>query len=223
MTRVLRSIRGFPYSKRFESNKITRRESGGKVALNLGLWKHYPDIDAMSHLTLAVKTLGFASDTRRIMLDRYVFSPLNSQNTAVSREAMAAYYNIVMGEEIQGLRIDRYNDIWQGYFAKKIVDVMNERVTVGIPLSEHRRNMHDLMRDMKSEFWGMIITERIVEWIATVKIQEHRSYVDAYCELAEALYRDAALIADTGVIRRYLRKIARNMQFWTDVYEEAVG
>lgn len=212
--------RGFPYSKRFQQTTIDVHESSGKVAINLGLWVNDPDVDAITNLALPVKITGFEGNQEKIMIDKDISCPIDSQNTAVSRTALAAYYFVLMGANVFGTKIDRFGDIWQGYFVKKVIDAMDERVVVGTPLADHRRNKHDFFKDMQNEMWGIVMTEKLVSWLSDFEIENTNSYVDAYLELIDRLGNDATKLTDNESMLRYFQTLVDSMRAWVDTYEK---
>ncbi len=214
--------RGFPYSKRFEQNSIESVKSSGRVAINMGLWINDPDVDAITHLAVPVKIVGFNSTRERMAVGRGTFCPINSQNTSVSRRAMTAYYYPIMGADIFGTKIDRFGDIWQGYFAKKIVDAMDERVVVGTPLTDHRRNKHDYLEDLQKEMWGIVINEKMLNWLVDLKIENTNTYADAYLELVSKLDVQAKDFTDNESMLRYFRKLVDSMRTWVETCERIV-
>ena len=211
--------RGFPYSERFKGNNISIKNKKAKIAINLGLWNNTPDIDAITHLSMPVKIIGF-KEMQKVILPKGVWSPINSQNTAVSKRALPSYYFLSMECKINGLKLDRYGDIWQGYFAKKIIDDLGEGVSVGTPVVSHDRNMHDYLTDLKAEFWGVLLTERIVTWLRQVDIDKS-SYIGAYFDLAEKISKDKNIISgELKEVNDYLEKLSGYMQIWANVCEK---
>jgi len=212
--------RGFPYSRRFEPTVIDISESTGKIAINMGLWVNDPDVDAITNLAVPVKVIGLDEIHESVMIDKGVSCPIDSQNTAISRTAMAAYYFVIMGGNVAGTMIDRFGDIWQGYFAKKIIDAMDERITIGKPLADHRRNKHDILKDMQNEMWGIITTEKLVSWLSDIDIENTKSYADAYSELINKLDTDMIKLTDSASMIRYFRTMVDAMRAWIETYEE---
>lgn len=210
--------RGFPFSKRWNDDAKFCTEYG-RLVLNLGLWVGTPDADAVTHLNGPIKSLGLKADIERVMLGKGVLSPINTQNTAFHRSALPCYYYILMGLKVDGLILDRYGDIWSGYFAKKVIDKMGDRVCIGKPLTDHRRNLHTLFDDLKAELMGMIITEKIVEFLEACDLNEN-TYEDAYLELADKL--QTAQIDDRPVVKRYMKKITNAMRIWVDACEKVL-
>lgn len=204
--------RGFPFSKRWNDNVKFRTEHG-RLVLNLGLWVGVPDADAITHLNGPVKSLGLDSGIDRVMLGQGVCSPINTQNTAFHKSILPCYYYILMGLKVEGLVLDRYGDIWSGYFAEKVIDKVGDRVSIGRPLTDHRRNLHNLFDDLKAELFGMILTEKIVKFLETCNL-DNKTYRDAYLELAEKL--STAPIDNKPVIKRYTKRIAHAMRIWVE-------
>ncbi len=205
--------RGFPYSRRWK-DKVTSNHSSGRIVLNMGLWTGTPDADAITHLSGPVTIKGLKSE--QVILAPGTFCPINTQNTAFHKDILPCYYYVLMGAQIGGLKLDRYGDIWSGYFAKKIIDKVGDRVSIGKPLTDHRRNRHDLFKDLKAELYGMIMTERLVEFLGQVDLSA-KTYSDAYLELAENL-RKANLGNEKG-INKYIAKLTNAMKIWVETCE----
>jgi len=207
--------RGYPFSKRIKEEKYHFEETFGRVVLNMGLWINDPDVDAVTHLANPTKIIRMKSKNEHIMLAPGTFSPINTQNTAFHRKILPCYYYVLMKAKIGGLMIDRYGDIWSGFFAKKAIDRMDERVTIGKPLTNHRRNVHNFLEDLKQELWGMLITEKLVDWLEKIQLEE-KDYFEAYLEIAEKLQVFKETFKEYA-IRKYLEKIIQAMNMWVNV------
>lgn len=173
--------RGFPYSKRGNAH-YKFRTSSGRVVLNLGLWVGAPDVDAITrleHHNLESINVPSLLDLSPLFLAKETFAPIPTQNTAFHKEILPCYYYIFMGKKIGGLRINRYGDIWSGLFAKKIIDAVGDHVTVGCPITIHKRNPHDIFEDLKEEFWGIIISNRLIDIIENMDISS-KTYIDFF-------------------------------------------
>lgn len=209
--------RGYPYSKRTRKEQLTETSSTGLVAVNAGLWTLDPDIDAVTRLNEDVKTLRMNRDS--VMLAPGTWSPVNTQNTAIWAEAMPAYYYVLMGEPVHGARLDRYGDIWSGYFIGKCVQHLDHRIAVGTPVARHERNSHNLLLDLRQELWGMILTESLTEILQRITLTGS-TYTDAYEDLARKLDAEIAVCEDpnfTPDVRAYFAKITATMRVWLDV------
>lgn len=212
--------RGFPYYKRWKDTAEYERASG-RVVMNAGLWLHHPDADAVTNLNEPVEITGMNSEN--IMLAPGVFSPINTQNTALHRDVLPAYYYILMGAPIEGSKIDRYGDIWSGFFSGKIVHHMNDRITVGAPLANHIRNKHDLLKDLRQEIWGMILTDYLAPILESMKLTG-TTYSQSYLELANKL--EKITLADDNLnpdAKKYFSQVTKSMRIWVDVCKELMS
>ena len=206
--------RGFPYCRRW-SDSISWGYSNGRVVLNMGLWLNHPDVDAITNLNEPVRVTGLKSE--QIMLSPGTYAPINTQNTAFHRCVLPAYYYIPMRARIHGMILDRYGDIWSGLFVKKIIDQKNDRVTIGKPLTDHRRNPHNLIKDLQSEIWGILITEYLAPAIESIEL-EGRTYADLYLDLAEKLSQ--LNFHPDKTVKKYFEKMSDAMRIWVDVCEK---
>lgn len=210
--------RGYPYSKRWKQTEIKKYKSKNRIVLNLGLWDGEPDVDAVTRLHKPVKVQSDSS--KKIMLSKGTNSPINTQNTAIHRDAMPAYYYIPMGVTIHGNKIDRYGDIWSGLFVKKVIDHMGDTVAVGGPTVIHNRNPHNLLKDLKEELSGMILTEKLVSILESIRLSSS-NYLDSYRELSdklqEAVKNDNEIDEET---KNYFYHIVKGMKTWSDVCEK---
>ena len=174
--------RGFPYRQRERRKaQITFAARNVAVAVNQGLWIGDPDVDALTWLGHPNVKLRW-QEVDSYCVGPKTWLPINSQNTAVSREAMMAYYFIPMNE----CGMDRMGDIFQGYFLEACVKAMDQGIRVGTPLVEHRRNSHNHMADAYKEIPGIRILEEMLPWLQEVKLDKG-SYEGAYLSLAAAL------------------------------------
>jgi hypothetical protein len=205
--------RGYPFSKRHKE-KYAYTQTTGQIALNMGLWTSDPDADAVTHLANPTRIVRMKGSYESIMLSPGTFSPINTQNTAFHRNVLPCYYYILMNASLKGLKIDRYGDIWSGFLVKKAIDKMNERVTIGKPIVDHRRNSHNYLKDLRHELWGMILTEEIVKWLEQLQL-ESNNYFDIYLEMANGLQKLKNNFQEYA-IRKYLEKIAHAMNIWVD-------
>ena len=205
--------RGYPFSKR-RKECYTFTQTTGQIVLNMGLWTADPDVDAVTHLANPTQITHMKSSHDSIMLERGTYSPINTQNTAFHRSALPCYYYVLMNASLRGLKIDRYGDIWSGFFVKKAIDQMNERVTIGRPIAIHKRNSHNYLKDLKCELWGMLLTEEIVKWLEDYQL-ESGNYFDIYLEMANGLNKLKNKFQEYA-IRKYLEKISNAMFVWVD-------
>lgn len=206
--------RGYPFGKRWQ-DEVRFGEGGGRVVVNMGLWVGDPDVDAVTRLALPVKSLGLQTERTILLQDCYM--PINSQNTAVHRDAMPTFYFVPQAVRIDGMLMDRYGDIWAGFFLNKAVSHMGDKIAVGPPVVDHRRNKHDLLRDLQNEFWGMLITEYLVPHIAEMSLSAN-TYLGTYQEIAENLR--GISIHHHPAVTEYIARLSSSMEKWTKVCEQ---
>ena len=211
--------RGFPYFARRQGRQLKMQDPiGRRVAMNAGLWISDPDVDAISRLALAPAPVVHNVQERSVILGGKTWSPINTQNTAVSREVIAAFYYVRMGFPVGGMSIDRFGDILSGYFAQKCVKSRGEMIRLGTPITDHRRTPHNLFKDLYNELAGIVLLEELLPWLIELRL-DGSSYAELYAHLAEALESQSAkfkgFIWDDGG-REFLVSTAANMRAWLD-------
>ncbi|MBV8780780.1 MAG: hypothetical protein JO353_05220 [Phycisphaerae bacterium] len=208
--------RGFPYARRHATPEITQKAETGRVKLNAGLWLGEPDLDAMTWLVSPVRSTRMNTDS--ILLGDNAWTPINTQNTALHRDLIVSYYFAKMGYPLGNLgAIDRYGDILSGYLCQATVRHMGDRIRVGTPLVDHRRNSHNYLRDATYEMGCVWLMEDLTAWLKDVKFSGS-NYAQSYLSLAAAL--DEAAERFTGFIwneaaRGYIHSLAYCMRTWT--------
>jgi hypothetical protein len=207
--------RGFPYHKRHKPSELTFREESATVRLNAGLWLQDPDLDAMTWLVTPVRVTSFNGES--VLLGKGVWSPINTQNTALHRDLIVAYYFVRMGYPLLGgIRIDRYGDIFSGYLVQACMQHMGHRVRVGTPIADHRRNSHNYIRDLEGEIACILMLEDFMAWLPTVKL-EGSSYSEAYSSLASAIDDQVGQFRGsiwTDATRGFFHEMTRCMRQW---------
>ena len=128
-----------------------------KIGVTAGLWLSDPDIDATTWLNGAVSGLSYSGQDQ-LLLAQSNWTPINTQNTSVVRDLIPAFLCVPMGWDVPGGKIQRYGDIWGGYFLQAIIQGTDYHVSFGRPLVDHRRNPHDYLDDLRGEFWGLMLT-----------------------------------------------------------------
>ncbi len=156
--------RGFPFGLRHTVNSpvVLAAVPATTVGVTAGLWLLDPDIDATTWLNGKVSGVGYTGPDS-FALAPGTWSPINTQNTSVVRDLIPAYFCIPMGWEVPGGKIERYGDIWGGYFLQAVLNGLPYCVAFGRPLADHRRNPHNYVDDLRHEFWGMILTDWLVD------------------------------------------------------------
>lgn len=213
--------RGFPYQRRQPAcSQIDTELSTGIVAINAGIWCGDPDVDAATRLvTRCVTKEKFTVD---YLLAPNTLMPINTQNTGIIREAIPAYYYVKMGHPVGGMKLDRFGDIFSGFFVQKCIQAVGHRIKVGSPVVEHRRSPHNLYKDLWNELAGMVIIDDMLHLLET-PLSPAKNYSDATVELAEKIEEWSAkqqgFLWDDA-LRGYFRNVAHNMNLWVEVCHE---
>lgn len=206
--------RGFPYKNRHSRRELLEELDDVEVAMNVGLWLDDPDVDAVGRLGERPHVTAYSGEP--FILGHDAWTPINTQNTALTRSAAAAYYYVRMGYAIEGLKIDRYGDILSGYFVQKCIRHLRESIRVGDPICHHHRTPHNLFKDLYHELAGMVVVEELLPWLRELKLSGD-SYVEAYAcladELAAASEHFRGFVFDQGG-RDFLRFTSENMKTW---------
>jgi len=204
--------RGYPFFARGCPQQQSREMRRIRVGINAGLWLAEPDLDATTWLNGPIRAV--AGEAEPLALGNATWSPINTQNTAVVRDLLPAYMCVPMGVPIGDLRLERYGDIWSGYFVQAVAKRLGYTVTCGGPLVEHRRNPHNYSKDLMHEFWGMVLLEDIYRLCRETALTSHTAR-DCYLELAEAIHKMGRDRTDLPAsIREYLSGLARSMSVW---------
>jgi len=126
-----------------------------------GLWLGDPDVDAMTWLSGGARSVAYAGPDR-VVLDQATWMPVNTQNTSFARDVIPCFPWVPMGWALPGGSLERYGDVWAGYLMQALLVGTPFHVSLGRPLSEHRRNAHNLNDDLRKEFWGLMLTDWFV-------------------------------------------------------------
>ncbi len=219
--------RGFPFRLRGASNapQTGARSAGARVGVTAGLWLKEPDIDATAWLNGKVESVGYTGP-QHFVLDQETWSPINTQNTSVVRDLIPGFLCVPMGHEVPGGKIQRYGDIWGGYFLQAVMRGTPYHVSFGRPLVEHRRNPHNYVDDLRFEYWGMILTD----WMTDLLRNEFRPtspvVTDKVVELAEFLRESACDKLPAWCpteVRRFLTSTAESLGAWAAVCRSVSG
>ena len=213
--------RGFPYGQRQREGALSTRVEEVEVRVNAGLWYGDPDVDAITRLALRPQVEP--SPVGSLVLDRGTWAPVNSQNTALHREALPAYWFVRMGQRLFGGAIDRFGDIFSGYFLQACAKHLGHGVRFGDPVADHRRNDHVVLEDLSVELPGIRSLEYLAEWLRELRL-EGAGYAEAYRSLSHALDEAAEeheLVAAEPGARAFLHETATSMRRWLDLLTRA--
>jgi hypothetical protein len=177
--------RGFPYYARHKSELINESKTKVDIHVNAGLWLKDPDVDGISWLVNPVHTVDFKGSS--VVLGKNTWSPVNTQNTALRRDAIASYYFVKMGYQLSGISIDRYGDIFSGFFSQACVRHMGGAIRFGTPLADHKRNSHNYINDASNEMACIVVLEDLLPWMTDDLKLCGNTYPDTYISLSHAI------------------------------------
>jgi hypothetical protein len=206
--------RGFPYFGRHRPAQLRQQRQAACVRMNAGLWLSEPDLDGMSWLVSPARATAFRGGS--LVLGPRTWSPVNTQNTALERQVVAAYYFVPMGYPLAGVTIDRYGDIFSGYFSQACARHLGHALRVGTPIADHRRNSHNYLRDAANELACIWLLEDLLAWLPEQPLAG-TTYAEAYIALSHSLEESLFHFrgpAWTAAARAYFHQMAFCMRKW---------
>jgi len=213
-------MRGFPFSKRVDI-KYKKKMGSGKIVTNVGLWTGVPDVNSMTLLEIqGIRSVGssglwdiWLNKEDNVFIAKDAMNIINSQNTALAKEVVSCYYYPKVPEVLF-----RFPDIWQGFFLKKCINTVGDYVSIGMPLVEHERNVHNLLSDFYKEAVAIQINERLVDLLESIELTKTKSYSTAYLELLDMLEKSVHRLGGTKV-QGWFKDIFNIGRVWVDVCE----
>ena len=149
------------------------------IAVVAGLWLGDPDIDAATRLAHPIKVTRYRLD-HNFFLAPGARAPFNSQNTALARAVLPAYF--------MSPHIGRFDDIFASFIVKRIADHLGWGVSFGRPLARQERNAHDLLQDFDMERLGMRHVDTLTEELAKTTLTSD-NFAACALEICEQLGR----------------------------------
>jgi hypothetical protein len=207
--------RGFPLKPRWAEPEISVSREAKTVVVNAGLWLDAPDIDAAAWLATPVETVGIAAGSASgIALAHGTWSPFNSQNTALAREVVPAYF--------LSPAIGRYDDIWASYIVGRIADHMGQTIRFGPPYVTQKRNQHDYLADFDKERFGMEATDMFVEWLRVLDLTG-QNYGECLSEIVARLHDEAHfLFAEKDTRLPIVQQFVEGLRIWSSIHYDAI-
>ena len=212
--------RGFPFALRESQNKPITVPISNEVIVGvmLGLWLNDPDIDATTWINGKVVSKAYTGPAK-LVLNQNTWTPINTQNTSVIRELIPAFLCIPMGYPVQGGRIERYGDIWAGYFLQAIITGTPYHIGFGRPLVEHRRNPHNYLEDLRREYWGMMLTDWLLQELRENFHCTSSTIIDRVGELSEFLAESACANLPSWCpknVKHFISETAKTISIWAE-------
>jgi reversibly glycosylated polypeptide/UDP-arabinopyranose mutase len=194
--------RGFPY-------RVRRKH---RVVISHGLWSHAMDMDARTQIAIGNVNIRRYPPIRQFIPFGYYF-PMSSMNLAFVRDITPLMYFPLMGKNPAGRAwgFDRYDDIWAGIFAKKILDHLGLAVASGSPFVEHKK-ASDPAVNAKKEQKGMRVNEDLWKFIDAVRLTG---------KTPAACYKELSVVI-TKLRPRYFADLAKAMGVWIRLFDTRI-
>jgi hypothetical protein len=175
--------RGFPYSKRNDKARYEFSEMTARAGIASGFVLGDPDINATERLEIGPKVKGYNSriaKTNLLVDTAQTWTAINTQNTAYHKDLFPLAFVLPM--------IGRYDDIWAGYIAERVMEVTEYSVYFGEPPVIQSRNPHSIWKDLRDELMGM-------------------EYTDAFCDCLKnaPVSGEYSILYNLGIVAAHLR------------------
>ena len=166
-------MRGYPIWEREVNNPL----------IQYGGWDNVPDLDAftqMKHEDLGAVE-GYEFDRKTMSMPNGVAFTGCIMNTAMKREAVPLLYQHMMGIERVGY--DRADDIWSGYFAKKICDHLRIPILINGKASIVHTRASNTRANLTKELVAYGYNDVLWKNLKTIKLKSE-NIIDCYEELS---------------------------------------
>ena len=173
--------RGWPYGVSAEEPRLLERMTTlvPKVAVSQAHIIGVPDCDAITRIL-------YNPVVREVAMSGGVtpgtWTPFNSQATMWDG-TWAPLMACLPGE------VDRYDDIWAGFIAERIMQCKQRCLYVGEPAVVQRRNHHDPRSDLRREMYGLRRTHSLIRLLnnTPTHANEEHSLVSLYRHIADTI------------------------------------
>ena len=151
--------RGFPHT--VGRAKVTEPTTDARIGVAAGLVIGDPDIDAVTRMEVrpdigSVHQLGQTG----VVVERGTWTVFNSQNTAVIRELIPAWF-MMPG-------VGRHDDIYASLVVQRVARERNLHVHFGPPFTYQQRNEHNLITDLRAEIDGMENVTKLADLLDSI-------------------------------------------------------
>jgi len=183
------------------------------IGLSHGLWLENPDIDAITQLGGSVLNGdGFPNMT----IPKGCLFPMSGMNLAFRREIAPLMYFGLQGPD---WGVDRFDDIWCGFLAKKVLDYCGYAVWSGTPYVRHIKASDPFVNIVK-EAPGYKMNVELYQW-AMMHTTTGEGLKETFETLAHSLETWGRLYGNNG----YWKEYAKAIQTWLTLFEpeEAFG
>lgn len=147
--------RGYPHLERSSKTILIKKQKSKRIVANMGLWTGIPDLDGVDKLK--DYPVNYPKKKGNIVVNSQF--PLSDMNFGVVRDVLPLFYHMPMNLEITGdWRLWRFEDVWMGYVAERIVDKLNiDSICLGEPYIEHLKK-GNIKKEILGEHYGHLIS-----------------------------------------------------------------
>ena len=153
--------RGFPYDK--PVSKTAYPVTGAKVGVAAGLVIGDTDCDAVTRMEHRpdIGSVHIFGSTG-VVVDPHTWTVFNSQNTAVIRELVPAWF-MMPG-------VGRHDDIYASLIVQRVARERGYHTHFGPPFTYQQRNEHNLVTDLRKEIDGYENVRKIADVLDMIEL-----------------------------------------------------
>lgn len=180
------------------------------VMANVGLWSVVADWDAVQSV-LGPPEGSFEPPAGNWVVPRGQYVPVCGMNLCVRHEALPLFYFPPMGE---GQPYRRFDDIWAGVIAKRLLDHLGWHLSVGEPFVRHLR-ASDPFDNLVKEAPGIKANEtfyRVVDEVPLTTGQKDPVLLVGELGSGLEVHHDP-----------YIRKLGQALQVWSRLCDEVLS
>ena len=176
------------------------------IMLNHGLWTNVPDVDALTQLK------GYAANIhmKNACVPKQALFPFCGMNWACNGEILPLMYFGLQGPEWP---VDRWDDIWCGFIAKKIMDHLGYAVWSGEPTINHSR-ASDSFVNLVKEASGYKMNCEFYEFAMNLQV-EGGTTIECMKSAGQQLISWAKHKSE---YKKYFEKYGEAIQVWASLF-----
>ena len=132
-------------------------------------------------------------------------------NLAFRREIIPAFYQLPMDDN--PWKIGRFDDIWSGFFVKKVADVLNKWIITGYPLCIHNKSKRNGFKDLIAEANGLEINEILWKVLKDLNV-DGNDFLDVYGKIVKMLENK---IGCFGIHKEFIKFMIQKQKKWIEI------
>jgi reversibly glycosylated polypeptide/UDP-arabinopyranose mutase len=179
-----------------------------KCDVSMGLWTDVPDLSAPVQLTRSMecRPIEIKLPKGARVMPSHQFAPMCGMNLAFTRRATPLMYFAPMGA---GQPYARFDDIWCGLVAQRVMAHLGWSWVVGEPFVRHSR-ASDPIANLVKEAPGIKANEEYWKVIEGIELKSN----DPLLAVREA----GQFLSESGWSDDYMKKWGRSLTRWCDLF-----